>query len=125
MDAELEGFVMRGKRLPESNRAAEASSLETHFQSEPNRAKRMETIFAIPTQLPKSATPPPLTPTVPMNLDGRARLSPGRPSRNQTERGSRKTLDRKIGDRKMETKFVQDQNPNLARDKRNPSHFSV
>src|SRR5438552_1938260 len=56
---------------------------------------------------------------------GRARLSPGRPSRNQTERGSRKTLDRKIGDRKMETKFVQDQNPNLGRDKRNPSHFSV
>src|SRR6266704_1987471 len=32
----------------------------------------------------------------------------------ETERGSRKTLDRKIGDRKMETKFVQDQTQILA-----------
>src|SRR5438552_2644864 len=52
---------------------------------------------------------------------GRARLSSGRRSRNQTE----KTLDRKIGDRKMERKSVQDHNPTFGRDKRNPSHFSV
>ena len=61
-------------------------------------------------------------------VSGRSRLSPGRRSRNQTETAKdfrQKNWRQKNGDKIMETKSVQDQNPTFDRNKRKHSHFSV